>query len=268
MGEPAENLPEVAQPLELFDESMLPIREDIVEMVEARSFLPVKQPDSARFSGKITIRRMLSNEELCTQVCTAIAIGLGPKLIGKRYQMSPRSVVRVREAMEDRGELAPIGKRIRAQLDRFIELGLERMIEGVFTGEIHAGQLPIPVLAAIDKKGQLDAGVVPGTELALGDVVEANIRAAWAALERARAGASASESDDGTAQAIDITPPATTPGALDTTVDTAPKALPAPTDVLLTVPEAAAVPANGGGGVIGSPAALEPRGATSKILEP
>lgn len=210
----------VAQPLELFDEASLPVREDLVEMVHARSFLPEKRPDSARFSGKITIRRMMSNEELCEQVCTCIAVGLSPRLIGKRFSMSPRSVVRIREAMEDRGELAPVGKRIRAQLDRFIELGLERMVDGVLDGEIHPGQLPIAVLAAIDKKGQLDAGVVPGTSVLVGEAEGAQIKAYFEALRQAKAAATESQSIVPSAQGVELQVQASDVTPLDTPLDT------------------------------------------------
>lgn len=220
MSEP-ETLPAVPPPPptqpELFDESQLPIREDLVEMVRGRSFLNKSNP---KFTGKIVIRQMLSDEEKCEQVCLALAMGLSARLIGRRFGMSPRSVVNIRDAMEERGELASVGKRIRKQLDRFVELGLERMVEGVLTGEIHAGQLPIAVLAAIDKKGQLDAGVVPGTEITVGDAVESNIRAAWAALQRAR---EASDLKAGAlpAEVVDITPAADAAVLPDTALDTA-----------------------------------------------
>lgn len=216
---------EVAQPMELFDEASLPVREDLVEMVQARSFLPEKRPDTARFSGKITIRRMMSNEELCTQVCTCIAVGLSPRLIGKRFSMSPRSVVRIREAMEDRGELAAVGKRIRAQLDRFIELGLERMVDGVLDGEIHPGQLPIAVLAAIDKKGQLDAGVVPGTSLLVGEAEGAQIKAYFEALKRAREAATEVQSTGSNAQGVDAVRVSASELVLDTSLATSGPAL-------------------------------------------
>lgn len=240
----------IAQPLELFDEGSLPVREDLVEMVRARSFLPEKRPDSARFSGKITIRRMLSDEELCEQVCTCIAVGLSPRLIGKRFQMSPRSVVRIREAMEERGELASIGKRIRAQLDRFIELGLERMIDGVLDGEIHPGQLPIAVLAAIDKKGQLDAGVVPGTNVLEGDAQGARVRAYFEALRRAKQAAEAQSTGE-SAQVIEISAAATAGSALDTPSDTSAAPAGQPTGPALATTDAAWVgrPAEAGGGV-------------------
>lgn len=211
---------EVAQPLELFDEGTLPVREDLVEMVQARSFLPEKRPDSARFSGKITIKRMLNNEELCEQVCTSIAIGLSVRLIAKRFQLSAHSVIRIRQAMETRGELEAVGKRIRQKLDRFIELGLERMEEGVLNGEIHPGQLPIAVLAAIDKKGQLDAGVVPGTSVLVGEAEGAQIRAYFEALRQAKAAATESQSIGHSAQGVELQVQASDVRPLDTPLDT------------------------------------------------
>jgi hypothetical protein len=260
MSEPIPTEPIAAEVLpatqpELFDESSLPIREDLVEMVRGRSFLKKGANDTARFSGKIVIRQMLSDEEKCEQVCLCLSMGLSPRLIGKRFSMSPRSVVNIRDAMEERGELASVSKRIRKQLDRFVELGLERMVEGVLTGEIHAGQLPIAVLAAIDKKGQLEAGVVPGTEITVGDAAESNVRAAWAALRRAREALAASDPEAGAkdAQVVDITTLPASQALPDTALDTAqaagavtPAAEPSASEA--TSPTTSAAQADGGGG--------------------
>ena len=244
---------EVAQPMELFDEASLPVREDLVEMVQARSFLPEKRPDSARFSGKITLKRMLNNEEHCEQVCTAIAVGLSVRLIAKRFQLSPHSVVRIRQAMEERGELEAVGKRIRQKLDRFIELGLERMVEGVVNGEIHPGQLPIAVLAGIDKKGQLDAGVVPGTSVLVGEAEGAQIRAYFEALKRAREAATEVQSTGSAAQVIDAVRVPASELVLDTPLATSD----AP---LATSSDAGQTPAGGALGVVPGPSREGPGG--------
>lgn len=191
---------EVALPRELFCESMLPVREDLVLMVRERSFLPKKPPVH---TGKIVIRQMMNDVETCEAICAALLMGMSARLIGKRYGLSPRSVANIRDAMQERGELAPVRIRIQAKLDRVIELGLERWEEGILDGTIHPGQLPIPTLAAIDKKGQLEAGVVPGTEITVGDAAEANIRAAWAAADLLKRSIDM-KSVDGNAQAVDM----------------------------------------------------------------
>jgi hypothetical protein len=159
MGEPAHEM-ELAQPQELFDEKMLPVRNDLVDMVRARTFLHAGKP---KHTGKIVIREMLNDEELCEAVCTAILAGLSARLVGKRFQLSPKSVANIRDAMEERGELAPVRTRIQRKLDRVTELGLECIEDGLLNGEIPAGSAWIPTLASIDKREQLAVGIVPGT---------------------------------------------------------------------------------------------------------
>lgn len=243
----AEEAMELAQPQDLFCESMLPVRPDLELMVRERSFLPEKRPDSARFSGKIVIRKLMNDVELCEAICAALLMGLSARIIGKRFTLSPRSVVNIRQAMADRGELAPVRLRIQAKLDRVIELGLERWEEGILDGSIHPGQIPIPTLAAIDKKGQLEAGVVPGTDVTEGEAQEAKIRAAWLALELARAAASDPQSTAAEAHPIDITPRPAADVAPDTELDTPPAALNVPSGVTLDLPLApAAVPVAAG----------------------
>lgn len=99
--------------------------------------------------------------------------------------MSPRTVANIREAMTNRGELAPVRLRIQAKLDRVIELGLEYWEEGILTGTIPPGSNSIPTLAAIDKKGQLDAGVVPGTGRTEVEISADQVRAEYLALKAA-----------------------------------------------------------------------------------
>lgn len=159
MAEPAHEM-EVAQPLELFDEGMLPVRDDLVAMVRARTFLQAGKP---KHTGKIVIRAMLNDEELCEAVCTAILAGLSARLVGKRFGLSPKSVANIRDAMEERGELAPVRTRIQRKLDRVTELGLECIEDGLLNGQIPAGSAWIPTLASIDKREQLAVGIVPGT---------------------------------------------------------------------------------------------------------
>jgi hypothetical protein len=176
--------------MDLLDESVLPIRPDLEAMVRARSFLRADPVKVFTHSGKIVIRRLLNDEQTAEQICAAICLGLSARLIGRRFSISPKSVVAIREAMEERGELAPVRLRVQRKLDRVIELGLERWEEGILAGEIHPGQLPIPTLAAIDKRGQLDAGIVPGTDRTVGEVTLEQILAARAVARLAAEGRS------------------------------------------------------------------------------
>src|SRR6266536_5910712 len=147
----AEEAMELVQPMELFDESMLPVREDLVQAVRHRSFLPEQAGPKKVFthSGRLVIKRLMNDDELCEAICTALYLGLSARLVGKRFGISPKSVANIREAMTNRGALASVRLRIQAKLDRVIELGLEYWEEGILTGTIPPGSNSIPVLAAI-----------------------------------------------------------------------------------------------------------------------
>lgn len=155
---------------ELWNGEDLPERPEIVAKICAGSFIGVgaeKQISGPKPNGGVTgkkwIAKLLSDDELCYAICSALVAGVSVKLVAKRFQINVRSVRKIKEAMRDRGELAPVRLRIQALLDQFVEEGLEAMNEGVISGAIHPGQLPIPVLAAIDKRAQLEVNVVPGT---------------------------------------------------------------------------------------------------------
>jgi hypothetical protein len=149
---------------ELFTPGDYPERHDIVAMIRGRSFLPINAPKVFSHSGKLLIRRLKADQVGCEMLCWAVKSGLSARYIAYRFGISPNSVVNVRDAMTERGELEAVGKRIDRLLDRFVELGYERINEGVVSGEIHPGQLPIPVLAGDDKRRQRDAGMVVGTD--------------------------------------------------------------------------------------------------------
>jgi hypothetical protein len=248
MGEPAEELA-VALPMELFDESMLPVRDDLVAMIGERSFLPSRvQP-----RGRTLIKRMLNDEELCEGICLALLSGLSVRLIGKRFGLSPKSVAAARDLMEERGELAPVRTRIQRRLDRVTELGLECVEDGLLNGEIHPGQAWIPALASVDKREQLSVGLVPGTERTRASVTVEQVRAefalAAALLESSDSGSLANGKQAIDSQARDLPPaePATGP-ATGTASPAAPSS-----------PSRSAVP-DGGGGVGSAPGGPRGRG--------
>lgn len=154
---------------------MLPLRPDVEALVRQRSFVGGKK--LLTHSGKLVLRRVLACEELAEGICTALLMGLSTRLIAKRFGMSTRSVINIRQAMTNRGELAPLRQRIAQAVDQVIELGLERWQEGIVTGEIHAGQIPIPILAAMDKKAAMDSGLVGDTGRSEAEILLAQVKA-------------------------------------------------------------------------------------------
>lgn len=273
MGEAAEtfhtNLP-VEPPQELFDLSMLPDRSDLVEMVKERSFLSSDEEKKRfRHTGKIVIRRLLNDEELCVGICTAIVCNVSARLIGMRYHISPKSVVSIRRAMEDRGELAAVRTRITRLVDEVTEVGLETVLDGLLAGQIPAGSAWIPALATLDKREQLSVGIVPGTDRTRASVTVEQVLAEHAAA-RLALGASDSESGAQAAQRAALQAPsslpslpATVPATANATLDLAPAATtPAPR------PATSAGAREPGGGIASAPPPLDARGVTPENFTP
>lgn len=163
---------ETEQPF-LFDAKLLPVRQDLVLMVKEKAH---------EFTGKI----LGKDAELCRAICADLMTGLSGRKIAKKYRISRNSILGIERIMRERGELEPLKKAILQQLDDIIYIGLERIKEGIAEEEIHPGQLPIPISALIDKKGQLEAGLVPGTERSVAEVTAEQVQAAFEAMKRAR----------------------------------------------------------------------------------
>jgi hypothetical protein len=182
MSEATPQLPAVAAPFSeatreeqpfLLDEKFWPIRQDLVELVKEKSFL---------HTGKIVGK----DEELCRAVCKDLVVQLSGRKIAKKYSISRHTVLAIEKLMRERGELEPLKKQVMGQLDDIIYLGLERIKDALLADEISPGQLPIPMAALIDKKGQLEAGMVPGTDRTVREVTEAEIVDEFARMKRAK----------------------------------------------------------------------------------
>ncbi len=163
---PAEALEE--QPWLLCSEDF-PERPDLLELVRER--LRAGRPFAAsppgklfRHTGKIVIRRLKADPETCEAICWALKLGLSAREVARRFGLSPNTVSMIRTELDEHGELEALGRRLDKKLGRLCEDGLEVVLEGALSGTIHPGQLPIAILAALDKKSQRDAGLVLGTE--------------------------------------------------------------------------------------------------------
>jgi hypothetical protein len=163
----------------------LPERDDVVDCVRSRGFLLDSGAKRFRHTGKTLVKRLQAAPELAQQICLSLRLGMSARAVAIKFSISPNSVQAIRLALRERGELEAVAKGVDRVLDEFIELAAERIKEGILLGQIHPGQLPIPLMAAIDKRSQRDAGVVLGTGRTEGDVALENLDAAWALARRA-----------------------------------------------------------------------------------
>lgn len=194
----------------------LPERDDVVECVRARGFLLDSGAKRFRHTGKTLVKRLQAAPELAQQICLSLRLGMSARAVAIKFSISPNSVQAIRLALRERGELEAVAKGVDRVLDEFIELAAERIKEGILLGQIHPGQLPIPLMAAIDKRSQRDAGVVLGTGRTEGDVALENLDAAWRLAKLAVE----SQSNVSSSQVVDVQVCVSIPTAVDTSAAT------------------------------------------------
>lgn len=179
--QPSDSKPKLpAKPPEtpdLFGPGELPERPDLVQMVR-------------KGVHKFTGERLSRDEELCRSVCADILLGLSGRAIARKYHISRSSVVSIEHVMRETGQITSVKAHVLELLSKVATVGLEEWLDALETGKIAPGQIPIPVLAALDKKAQLEAGIVLGTQRTERELSTDDLAAAW---ERAKAAGTAVE---------------------------------------------------------------------------
>jgi len=204
------------------DDFWPPERPDLVELVRKKRPL-----HTAKIAGKDAL--------LCRALCIDVLVrSLSIRQIALKYGVGRETVTAIMRVMEERGELRPLAQTISDGLGECITLMMLALKEALLRGEYSVSQIPIPMSALIDKKAQIDAGLVPGTDRSVAEVEESALQIAWRARQQARRMAAGdSESDAGPAQVIDVTSsPATsadsaTAAATGNPLSTAPDQAPA-----------------------------------------
>lgn len=181
--QPSDSKPKLpAKPPEtpdLFGPGELPERPDLVQMVKRGVH---------RFTGE----RLSRDEELCRSVCADLLLGLSARAIARKWHISRSSVGSIEALMRASGEMESVRMRTLDLLGKVTITGLEVWLHALETGQIAPGQIPIPILAALDKKAQLEAGIVLGTQRTERELSTDDLAAAW---ERAKAAGTAVEAE-------------------------------------------------------------------------
>lgn len=164
--------PALAEQPEFFSPDEYASRPDLVQMVKAKTFL---------HTGVLTTK----DEELCRGVCRDLLLGASDRQIARKWRISRNSIVGIELAMRERGELEPLKKAISDELGSIIVMGLRNYKDALAANLISPGQLPIPMAALIDKKGQLDGNVIPGTSLPAPELTAADVEREILAMKRA-----------------------------------------------------------------------------------
>jgi hypothetical protein len=162
--------PVLSQPF-LFDDSELPFRPDLVK--RAKSFV---------HTGKIIEK----DDELVQAICEALVLGKSLRGIARDYHVSRNTLAHIREELETAGKLEPHKQRMSKKLGRLSEATLDDLIQKAEMGTLPANIATITLGVSIDKKGQLDAGIVPGTEQREPDLDPEALRQRWAKIKAAK----------------------------------------------------------------------------------
>ncbi|HEY0548164.1 MAG TPA: hypothetical protein VGF13_01105, partial [Verrucomicrobiae bacterium] len=92
----------------------------------------------------------------------------------------------IRDELREAGKLEPYKQTVSRKLGRLIDASLNNMIRKAEKGELPANVEAIALCAWTDKKGQVDAGVVPGTELREPELDPEVLRRQWQEMKRAK----------------------------------------------------------------------------------
>lgn len=123
----------------LFDYDSLPIREDVVECVRQERY-------------KNTGARLLDNEELTQRVVTRLVLRHGIERIAREERISPMSIRAARDVLESQGKIGGYVKRSVQWIEDIVEAGLRAYYEGIISGAVSPGQLPVGLGILFDKR--------------------------------------------------------------------------------------------------------------------
>ena len=243
MGEQAMVVQEFVAPdfLKLFQE-----RPDLVECVTLERPL-----HTAKIAGR--------DRALCRAVCMDLLLGRSKTEICAEYRVGWETVGAIEAVMKERGELRGLAQAISTNLASCIVLMGFRLREALLDGSFSAAQIPIAMGVLIDKKAQLDAGVVPGTGRTDAENAVERVRALWELeLDRRRSADAASVVNTQVSSTIDVS------ATVDTARDTV-QPSPASAPALPSWPDGAQPApssdqsADGGGGGLPAPASQNDR---------
>lgn len=166
---------------------------------------------TAKIAGK--------DKALCRAVCVDLLAGRPKTAICADYGVGWETVTAIEGVMRQRGELRGYGQVLVEGLSSCIALMIFRLKEALVNNEFSAAQIPIAVGILIDKRGQLEAGMVPGTGRTVEENTLARVQAAWALAQAASDAQSARSAANG--------PIIEAETVRDTTQDTSPSGSPA-----------------------------------------
>lgn len=123
----------------LFDYDSLPVREDLVECVRQERY-------------KHTGARLRDDEELTQRVVNRLCLRHGIERIARDEHISPMSIRAAREVLVSQGKMGGFVKRFQQRAEEIIEAGMEAFYQGILSGEVSPGQLPVGLGIIFDKR--------------------------------------------------------------------------------------------------------------------
>jgi hypothetical protein len=123
----------------LFDYDLLPVRDDMVEIVRTGRYVH-------------TGARLLDNEERTQLVVNRLCLRHGVERIARDMGISPNSIRKMRACLVAQGKMDGFVKRFTSKVEDTLEAGLEAFYQGILSGEVHPGQLPVGLGILFDKR--------------------------------------------------------------------------------------------------------------------
>lgn len=199
--------------------------------------LVVRHNSNPTFTGAVAVK----DKQRARDIVEHLLIGHGVVATSRKFGCSTRTIHNICKILRDRGELKAIGEHIVDRLEEVITVGTEVWLESIEEGKISPGHLPIPILAAIDKRSQLQAGLVLGTGRTEKEIQAGDVEAAFRLMKPLTPGVD-TQSTGSTSKSLHSNASMDVDTALDT-VEAAPGA---EDPVLPTVPQRRGDPGGGG----------------------
>lgn len=207
-------------------------------------------------TGKIACK----DAERVERVCRAVLLRIPARAIARRERVGRETIDAMVAYAEQTGKLRPLAEALLTDGVEIAMLAGHALKEALEQGKVQPQCLGMVWGTAVDKIAGLTHSAGQGVAPKEGDDIESKVRAAWAAIARAKpASEPRSNADD--AQVIDITPLPACDVVLESKLESASGAPGAPEQAAATTPD-------GGAGVTLDAPPRDPRWAGSENLEP
>lgn len=168
---------------EFFPRDFYPDRPELAEMVK-RGF-------------NHTAKNLARNDERkCQEIVVDVLMGMSSRTIARKHRVSRNSIVGIYRALEARGIVEPLKKKLGGLLGEIITLGLEDYRDALAEGRLHPSQIPVPMGIYMTHKALIDGDPTVRVESGKpSELTVDSVKAFYENLKRAKPGTEAIEAE-------------------------------------------------------------------------